>query len=212
MATLTLRNIKGSALTFDELDSNFQALDSDITSINTTLSSGVGLGADSVNSLIDARIDSDDFVDLTTAQSVSGNKSFLGNVAIGGTATTNRFTIIDGNSDISMDAAGAGQFHIDGNGYGFAIALNADAANLYTNSPNRDLLFGVNETEVMRVTPAGADISGALSTDGQITIGLADGTAPLVITSTTLVTNLNADKVDGYNGIAVFDRAGTLLN
>jgi len=37
MATLTLRNIKGSALTFDELDSNFQALDSDITSITNTI-------------------------------------------------------------------------------------------------------------------------------------------------------------------------------
>jgi hypothetical protein len=65
MATLTLRNVKGSALTHDELDSNFGALDSDITVINTTLASGVGLGADSVNSLIDTRIDSSDFSTTT---------------------------------------------------------------------------------------------------------------------------------------------------
>ena len=32
------------------------------------------------------------------------------------------------------------------------------------------------------------------------------------VTSGTVVTNLNADKVDGFNGIAVYDRNGTLLN
>lgn len=82
MATLILRNIKGSALTFDELDSNFLALDSDITTINNTLSSGVGLGADSVNSLIDARIDSDAFVDLTTSQTITGAKTFTGSTTV----------------------------------------------------------------------------------------------------------------------------------
>ena len=35
MATLTLRNVKGSALTHTELDSNFLALDSDLTNFNT---------------------------------------------------------------------------------------------------------------------------------------------------------------------------------
>lgn len=32
---------------------------------------------------------------------------------------------------------------------------------------------------------------------GQLTLGVADGTAPMVVTSTTAVTNLNADMVDG---------------
>jgi len=32
------------------------------------------------------------------------------------------------------------------------------------------------------------------------------------VTSGTVVTNLNAYKVDGFNGIAVYDRNGTLLN
>jgi hypothetical protein len=76
MATLTLRNVKGSSLTFDELDSNFLALDSDITAINNTISGGVGLASDSVNSLIDARIDSDGFVNLTSNQTVGGIKTF----------------------------------------------------------------------------------------------------------------------------------------
>lgn len=51
-------------------------------------------------------------------------------------------------------------------------------------------------------TPIGANTAstGAFSTvsaTGQITSTVADGTAPLVVTSTTKVTNLNADTLDG---------------
>ena len=84
MATLTLRNVKGSALTHDELDSNFGALDSDITAINTTIAGGVGLGADSVNSLIDTRIDSDTFVTLTGDQTIGGIKTFSDSAVFSG--------------------------------------------------------------------------------------------------------------------------------
>jgi len=38
-----------------------------------------------------------------------------------------------------------------------------------------------------------------LSSTGQYTNSVADGTAPMVITSTTVVSNLNVDKVDGYD-------------
>jgi hypothetical protein len=41
--------------------------------------------------------------------------------------------------------------------------------------------------------------SGTTTFSNQITSSLADGTAPFAITSTTKVTNLNADKVDGYD-------------
>ena len=37
-----------------------------------------------------------------------------------------------------------------------------------------------------------------LSASGQITSTVATGTAPLVIASTTKVSNLNADQLDGY--------------
>jgi len=39
----------------------------------------------------------------------------------------------------------------------------------------------------------------SLTSTGQITTSIADGTAPLVITSTTVVDNLNVDQVDGYD-------------
>jgi hypothetical protein len=115
MATLILRNTKGSALTFDELDSNFLALDSDITSINNTLSSGVGLGADSVNSLIDARIDSDNFVDLTTVQTITGAKTFNGGITVSSGLIANSLTYptADGNTGEFLKTDGAGNLTFD---------------------------------------------------------------------------------------------------
>ena len=64
MTTLTLRNEKGETLTFDELDSNFLALDS---SINNTLNSITNLG--------------NSYVTLGTDQTIVGNKTFTGAVS-----------------------------------------------------------------------------------------------------------------------------------
>jgi hypothetical protein len=55
MADLTLRNNKGSALTFDEMDSNFLALDSDLTDIKTG---------------------SNEYVTKSTGQTITGSKYF----------------------------------------------------------------------------------------------------------------------------------------
>ncbi|MFC3802795.1 phage tail protein [Cohnella sp. GCM10012308] len=64
---------------------------------------------------------------------------------------------------------------------------------------NADLLDGFHasasnssNTAVVR------DANGGVSV-GQATINAAQGTAPFVVTSTTVVTNLNADMVDGYH-------------
>ncbi|MDB4726307.1 tail fiber domain-containing protein [bacterium] len=87
---------------------------------------------------------------------------YFGNVGIG-TASPSQALTVNGtdariyltgvDTDINMDASANGQLHLDGNGYGFGIALNGDGAQLYTNSAIRDLIFGVNETEVARITP-----------------------------------------------------------
>lgn len=55
MADLTLRNNKGTALTFDEMDSNFLALDSDIT---------------------DIKVGASQYVTLSTPQTITGSKYF----------------------------------------------------------------------------------------------------------------------------------------
>jgi len=49
-----------------------------------------------------------------------------------------------------------------------------------------------------------------------LTLSQTTGTAPMTISSTTLVSNLNADLLDGQEGshyrIDVYDASGTLLN
>lgn len=75
-----------------------------------------------------------------------------------GVSVTGVLDIFDNNSDISPDGSGSGQLKIDGNGYRAAIALDADGVNLYSTSASRPLIFGVNETEVARVTTTGLGI------------------------------------------------------
>jgi hypothetical protein len=187
MATLTLRNIKGSSLTFDELDSNFLALDSDITSINNTIAGGVGLAADSVNSLIDGRIDSSSFVDLSTAQTISGIKTFsdiitaTDNIALSGSGTN--YIQFDNNLEV-QDAAGAGttRFAIDSSG---KIGLGT-----------------VTPSEVLDVV-GNATISGSLVASG-LSYPIVDGATGTFLTtdgsgalSFAVVTSYDSAKVLG---------------
>ena len=68
--------------------------------------------------------------------------------------TANGATITGGNS-ISMDGSSNGQLQVVGSGYTGAIALNSSAMHIYHNSDARDLVFGLNETERLRLTTGG---------------------------------------------------------
>jgi len=111
----------------------------------------------------------------TDAMNAEANLTFDGtNLGIG-TASPSRTLEVSGsgariyitaaNEDISMDSSGNGQISIDGVGYQAGIALDADAMNIYTNSASRDVVLGVNETEILRAKPAGVDVTGTLVTD-----------------------------------------------
>jgi hypothetical protein len=72
--------------------------------------------------------------------------------------TDARIYLTGANTDIDMDASANGQLSLDGNAYGFGIALNGDGAQLYTNSSSRNIIFGVDEAEKMRITSSNVSI------------------------------------------------------
>ena len=110
-------------------------------------------------------------VDTIATRTGSGNITASNTIAgtsatLSGTFSVTGITGLDGNvnignnQDINMDNSASGQIHIDGVGYNGAIALNASGMNIYTNSASRPLIFGVNETEVCRITTGGLAIGG----------------------------------------------------
>ena len=116
---------------------------------SATVSNEITLGNASITSF---RIPGVDFYSLN------------GNVGIGTAAPSQKLTVegtdariylTGANTDINMTGTADGQLSLDGNGYGFGIALNSSGANLYTNSTSRALILGTDETERMRITGAG---------------------------------------------------------
>lgn len=147
-------NVTGTANFGDVNITNVGDISLDSISSDAGTSVTVNLGSDA----------GDDFIVGSNYLVVEGD---TGNVGIGGSPTQKlevngtdaRIYLTGSNTDIDMDNTANGQLHLDGNTYGFGIALNTDGAQLYTNSASRDLIFGVNETEVMRVNSTGAIIT-----------------------------------------------------
>jgi hypothetical protein len=135
---------------------------------NTTGTSAVYFGDTDTNGI--GRImyeHNGDYMRFYTSSTEKMRIDSTGNVGIGTTSPTQKLEVsgtdariyLTGvNTNIDMTATADGQLSLDGNGYAFGIALNANGANLYTNSVSRDLIFGVNETEVMRVTDSNVGI------------------------------------------------------
>jgi hypothetical protein len=82
-------------------------------------------------------------------------------------------------------------------GYGELSTYN------YTGTSALPLVLNANggNVGIGTTTPnARLSIAGNLSLTGQLVSTVATGTAPLVVSSTTAVTNLNADLLDGQHG------------
>lgn len=75
-------------------------------------------------------------------------------VGVGVVAPNGKLHVKD-QTDIAMSNSANGQFVIEGNGYSGAIALNATGMQIYQNSAARNIIFGNNETEQMRIQSGG---------------------------------------------------------
>jgi hypothetical protein len=90
---------------------------------------------------------------------------------------------------------GASAVHAIATGGATAVAASATGGGSAVRGVATTSGSGVTATGLSGATAL--TISGPTTTDGQITSTLADGTAPFVVTSTTLVNNLNAQYLNG---------------
>lgn len=81
----------------------------------------------------------------------------------------------------------------------FRIAVNTSAFTLSNSTDTKTIISMDSSWNVTVGNGATNTLNGPTTTANQFTSTLATGTAPLVIASTTLVTNLNADLLDGKN-------------
>ena len=159
-------------------------------------------------------------VDSTNNRVGIGTSSPSQKLTVNGTDA--RIYLTGANTDIDMDNSGSGQLSLDGNAYAFGIALNSSGANLYTNSVSRNLIFGVNETEVMRVTndsvgigtsspSATIDVSGnargAVTTDNDLSFDLS-ATNNFSCTPTGAGTLTFTNHLAGQSGFILLDNSG----
>ena len=153
----------------------------------------------------------------TVTNSIAAKLPLAGGTMTGDLDINANLQVGDGNN-INMDASSNGQVEIDGSGYTGAIALDDTAMRIYHNSASRDLIFGVNETEVMRLDAAkqvGIDMDpagyGKLSVNGTgvlLALRASSGTSKLGFYEAG-AGRYYLETLSGANGIKFINGNGT---
>ena len=174
---------------------------------------------------------------VANALSVTGNIT-SGNAALGNLATANYITVANNLTVLGSANIGGGT---GGNLTGAnVISANTFIGTLANGNSNVSMVANGNVTvasagnSTLVVSGTGVNVAGTLNATGDLvaanvnTAGnvtasrlisnVANGTAPLVVTSQTVVANLNADLLDGFNSdqaagantVAVRDASGNL--
>jgi hypothetical protein len=146
----------------------------------------------------------------TTTQSFAGNKTFTGTIGasnLSGTNTGDQTITLTG----GVTGSGTGSFAA-------TVITNANLTGPITSVGNATSVAsqtGTGSTFVMNTSPTlitpniGAATGSSLSVTGQLTSTVATGTAPLVVSSTTQVANLNAATAGSFSGSLSGDVTGT---
>tara|TARA_Y100000114_G_scaffold156934_1_gene186124 strand:- start:1939 stop:3048 length:1110 start_codon:yes stop_codon:yes gene_type:complete len=145
------------------------------TTVNT---SGTGHSTATLKANIEGNISSPTITSATIATQLDMNGTEL---------------ILDADADTSIHASSDDQIDIKIGGND-ELKLTATAFSPATNA-GQDL--GTSSLKFSNLHINSAVNTATISASGQITSTLADGTKPFVITSTTVVDNLNADMLDG---------------
>lgn len=211
LATGILKNTTSTGVPSIAVAADFPTLNQNTTGTAANVTGTVAIANGGTGS------STQNFVDLTTAQTIAGVKTFSGsstviqqNLTVNSAGTTGQGIILSDDGDIVDNNDGAATFRF---GAGIKINNGNKSAGTTTN---------ITLTNTGNISATG-NISG-----NQLTSNIATGTAPLVVTSTTPVANLNiggnaatatklatARKIntvdfDGSADITVTAAAGTL--
>jgi hypothetical protein len=123
----------------------------------------------------------------------------LGSLTVTGNATAGNFVgrLANGNSNINIPTANSTVF-ISVAGTPNVLAVTATGANI-AGTANVSGNANVGNIGAAAGVFTGNVTAGNANVTGQLISTIATGTAPLVVTSNTLVSNLNADLLDGFN-------------
>lgn len=140
---------------------------------------------------------------------LSGSTVYLGNA-----------TITSNVSGVVITNANGGTFTISGTGTANSAAITNGTSNVIVQANSNVCISSTGNANVLVVSGAGANITGTFNATGNSNTGnlgttqllasanvtapqfisnVSTGTAPLVVSSTTKVANLNADTLDGYD-------------
>jgi hypothetical protein len=133
----------------------------------------------------------------------SGGSAIIESSNVVGAAITlqpNTSAVTNGTNGWAMYAGSTGAAIGDGKLGFWAHGTNIAAVAI---TRTGDLIVGGSSGVSTGTNTANAvlDVRGTGRFTGQITSTVADGTAPFAVTSTTVVTNLNADLLDGYTAL-----------
>lgn len=175
---------------------------------------GTGMSAVSFDAIPTASATASGIV-TNGAQTFAGNKTVTGTLISSNATTVLRVNLTNSDTNI-IRINGSTKTDDTGSDYGFSLrylgtlSANENSLALFTDNQKG------TEIESFRIKQ-----DGTFNTNNQIISTLPAGTSPFAVSSTTVVTNLNADTVDGKHASAfataghthsTYDRASSVLS
>jgi hypothetical protein len=216
--TLTLPTIGGTGARFSGSTSGTITVLATATAGTNTITLPAATGTVALTSNIgDGTLTLSSNNGLTGSGTFSANQSGNGTVTFGLTGQALAFHNLATNGIVARTGAGtvAARTLTAGTGISITNGNGVDGNPTIANSGVTNLTGTANQ---ISVTAATGDVTlslpqnihtGATPTFARLTLSQATGTAPFTVTSTTVVTNLNADLLDGQQGSFYLDTSST---